>query len=366
MSILAAISNTRRMLAQEALETGRPPAMLWLEVVEFCLRTGLGPRYFVLAGMARPEFPRRDRWQHISNGEFHRALDVLNPPAYRKLTQSKLAEKGLYELLGIPSPRLLAHYHPESGYARDFGALCSPAAFERWLQSQSGRRLCIKPLEGWGGRGVLAGDVAVDVDGAVVVRVLNSGERVDAQELVSRYEESGEMTNFLVEDYLQQSSEFSRFNGSSLNSVRLWVIQQGCEARVLGAYLRVGRAGAMVDNSSAGGLMFPIDCRDGTLLPGLLKATPHRANLTRHLDSGEAIAGGRLPGWAQIESFACEALRRLPHTHFAGLDVTLSDRGEAMLIECNPVPDKDGAAHARIPSIELKRASRQMRKEGML
>ncbi|MBN7797430.1 sugar-transfer associated ATP-grasp domain-containing protein [Parahaliea mediterranea] len=363
MSIVNAFKNVGRMLATEARETRRPVAALWLEVAEFCLRTRLGPRYFVVAGMARPDFPRHERWHHISDAQFHRAVDILNPPAYRKLTQSKLAEKGLYELLEIPSPRMLAHYHPETGYAREFGALCSPEALDAWLLTQVGRRLCVKPLEGWGGRGVLAGDVELDRNGAAMVGILHSSERIAARELVDRYAGNGGMSNFLVEAYLRQSVEFSRFNSSSLNSIRIWVIQQRGEVRVLGAYLRVGRAGALVDNGSAGGIMFPIDCRDGTLLPGLLKSTPHRGDIITHLDSGETIAGGRLPDWDLIGDFACEALRKLPHTRFAGLDVAVSHGGEPMLIECNPVPDKDGAAHARIPSIELKRAARLQRKE---
>jgi hypothetical protein len=130
------------------------------------------------------------------------------------------------------------------------------------------------------------------------------------------------------------------------------------QAEVLGGYFRIGRAGKVIDNASAGGIIFPINITTGVIEPGLLKNTPHRDDILCHPDHGAKIAGQKIEQWHHVKQFATEVLLELPHTKFAGLDIAMTERGP-VLIESNVAPDKDGAAHGNIPSVKLQQVARK-------
>lgn len=347
------------MLRTEASLAGRSTLGLCFDSVLFGLATGLGPRYFVVSGFARQP-SSRDQWRHhISNRDYHRALDRLNPRPYRKFTQHKLNEKALYRLLGIPTGEFVGYFNPLVGTTSSGEVLQSEADLERLLGTFRGEKLCIKPLEGWGGAGVMVLDI-VPENTSFSLRRTASGELVSLSRIIEQFAEPGGQSEFILERHVQQSAFYQRLNPSSLNTLRVWTLQTGADCEILGAYLRVGRAGSDVDNGSRGGMMFPVDIETGRLCPGVVKDTPHRADFEIHPDSGVAIAGQVLPDWDSIRLFVCEALARLPQTRFCGFDVAGTDDGP-VLIESNVCPDKDGAAHAGIPAVRLKLAANSSR-----
>ena len=350
------MKTTISMLRKEALLAEISLSELIKHVLLFCYRTGLGPRYYVVAGMARKGFPENEKRRHISARKYYRALEVLNPPLYRKLTQNKVAEKALYQFISVPTAGMLGYYHPSEGFDSQGGDLRSEAQLESLLLSNEGRRVCFKPVEGWGGAGVVVGEIMAS-KGEPFLRCYPSGQMVDVKQVLSLYQGTGQQAAFIVEDFLQQSDEFMSFNPESLNTVRLWVLEADMgQPQVIGAYLRVGRAGSAIDNASAGGMMFPIDIHAGLLLPGLTKHTPHRDDILEHPDHRRMIAGRQLTNWQAIVRFSESVVARLPQTRFAGLDVTMTQQGP-VLVEANVAPDKDGAAHGNIPSLLVWQAA---------
>ena len=323
---------------------------LLINVLWFCLRTGLGPRYYVVAGMARPWFPPKDKWRHVSARKYYHALEKLNPPAYRKLTQHKVAEKALYQLMQIPTAALIGYYHPHAGFTASGRDLRNVEQLAELLSANKGQRVCFKPVEGWGGTGVLCAEIA-DLHGEPRVRILPTQNAMPIPQLMSYYDGDSPFASFIVESVITQSQEFHAFNPDSLNTLRVWVLETTPgKSEVIGAYLRVGRAGSSIDNASAGGIMFPIDLQTGEIRPGLTKHTPHRDEITHHPDNHLAIAGHKLKTWPDIIRFSCQVLDRMPSMRFTGLDVSITEEGP-ILIEANVTPDKDGAAHANIASI---------------
>lgn len=350
------IQNTLDMLRREAALTDTSFLKLLWRTGCFSLKTGLGPRYYVVAGMARETFPQADQWLHISAKEYREALAVLNPPAYRKLTQNKLCEKALYNLMHISTARMRGYYHPGKGVT-DYGQpLQNEEQLDNLLGSLKDHEVCLKPIEGWGGVGVKVGKVGIR-HGQAVLQLAGSDTVLDSRAIIESYSQSGEPTEFIIEDRLRQSSQFEGFNPGSLNTLRLWVLSgPGNQTSVLGGYLRVGRAGSVIDNASAGGLMCPVDIDTGMLSHGITKHSPHRDEFSTHPDHGAQLTGEVIDQWTDICRFACDVLSRLPHTRFAGLDIALTPNGP-VLVETNPEPDKDGAAHANIHSVRLKEAA---------
>lgn len=360
MGYFSRLIDTLAMLKKEALLAGMPfSAMLW-KTGYFCLKTGLGPRYYVVAGMARKNFNEADKWLHISAKEYYQAIGILNPPLYRKLTQSKLSEKALYQLLHIPTASLLGYFHPVVGVTDNGDTLTTAEELKQLLQQHSGSTVMVKPLEGFGGTGVMA--IAISYDGEKLqLQSVGEQQLYNVEQLISAYQQMNRQPEFMLEAYIQQSAQFASFNPSSLNTLRLWVLETAPDqAEVIGGYLRIGRAGKVIDNASAGGIMCPVALATGEVQPGLIKKTPHRDDICQHPDHGAALAGVVLEQWQLIKQFAEKVLLKLPHTRFAGLDITMTDQGP-ILIESNVAPDKDGAAHGNIPSIKLLLAARKLR-----
>ncbi|MAD74803.1 MAG: hypothetical protein CML20_08460 [Rheinheimera sp.] len=356
---LSRLKDTLAMLKKEAqLADLSFPEMLW-QTSKFCLKTRLGPRYFVVAGMARKNFKEADKWQHISAREYYHALDKLNPPLYRKLTQSKLSEKALYQLLHIPTAQMLGYFHPINGVTESGATLTTAGALEQLLKQHAGSMVMLKPLEGFGGVGVLA--IAITYSGdELQLQSVGEQKSYNAEQLVNFYRRKNQHPEFMLEAYIRQSAQFASFNPSSLNTLRLWVLETAPDqAEVIGGYLRIGRAGKVIDNASAGGIMCPVALATGELQPGLIKKTPHRDDICQHPDHAAPLAGVILEQWPQIKQFAEKVLIALPHTRFAGLDITMTGHQAPLLIESNVAPDKDGAAHGNIPSIKLKRVARK-------
>lgn len=354
--------STLRMLQKEARFAGISVShMLW-QTCYFCLKTGLGPRYFVVAGMARKNFKETDKWLHISAKKYYKALQILNPPLYRKLTQNKLTEKALYQLLHITTARMLGYFHPLTGITADGHRLSDPRELASFLSKHVGNTVMLKPLEGYGGFGVMALQVSRS-EGELILYSVNEKKTISAEKLINFYQINGQHAEFLLEAYIQQSRQFASFNPSSVNTLRLWVLETSPnQAEVIGGYLRIGRAGKVIDNASADGIMCPIDLATGELLPGLVKNTPHRDSIINHPDHGAALAGEKLQQWQQIKRFAADVLLKLPRTGFAGLDITMTEQGP-LLVESNVSPDKDGAAHGNIPSIKLQLTAAKLQQE---
>ncbi|WP_163832474.1 sugar-transfer associated ATP-grasp domain-containing protein [Spartinivicinus ruber] len=352
-SLLSRLQQTIVLFRQEAHITQKPLLSLLTDALHIYFSHGIGPNYYLLAGMARNDFPSQQRDAHLSSKEYTAVLDILNPPEYRKLTQSKLNEKALYQFLKIPTAAFIGYYHPTKGFDTDDNPLTTFEQFRQLLVSNLDNTLCFKPIEGWGGHGFIACHIKV-VNGEIKLKKIFSEKEFTIEEFTQYLTNNISKTDLLIEKYIQQSTAYAKYNDSSLNTVRVWVLESR-EIEVIGAYFRVGRVGSQVDNGDSGGIMCPVNIDTGEIQPGLITNTPVRNNFSSHPDNGTLLAGYILDRWHEIVTFSCEVLRKLPNLQFAGLDIAMTENGP-VLVETNVCPDKDGAAFARIPSIKCKLA----------
>jgi hypothetical protein len=237
--------------------------------------------------------------------------------------------------------------HPARGRAVDGRPLRGAEDLGRLVAESPHRRLCFKKAEGCGGKGFEMAEILGGTP--LAVRRLRTGEEMDAAAFVRLIVEKNGDVGTVVERALVQHAEMARFNPTSVNTCRIWIsrVEPG-PARVLLAYLRMGRGGALVDNQSSGGLVAPIDLQSGVLGPAI-DGLPTRREFPVHPDHEAAIAGSRIPLWADVLSFAAECGDAIPALRFAGLDVALAEDGP-MVLELNASPDREGAAFAGVPS----------------
>lgn len=182
---------------------------------------------------------------------------------------------------------------------------------------------CIaKPLAGCQGKGVVK---------------FSKGEIAD---IAALYEKC-KTEKVLVEECIRACDELAEFHPSSLNTIRVVTISDGHgKCKVLGALLRMGAGGSIIDNTHAGGVFSPIDVETGVLMTDGINSSGEHFEC--HPDSGKKIKGFTIPFWEDILDVCKRATSVSPDTIFAGWDICVLPDGTVEMIEGNSGPDVDG------------------------
>lgn len=325
----------------------------WLEMLALFVLHGNGPGFYQMGGFWRTG----ERWssmaRHLSYRQFKAQVDALNPPDYQKLSQNKIAEKAILTLLGIPTPRFIGLLQKDHGRDTSGAPLRNADELARLMARDPAPRVCFKLVEGHGGKGFVAADVLRGSE--LRFRTLTPlgpagpsvGEGISADDLVTRLGDAPRV----IEAYLDQHPAYAAFNPTSVNTLRIWVLRHGTQTSTRLAFLRLGRAGALVDNRSAGGIVVPIDVDTGRMSQGL-DGQPRRQVFSVHPDSGVRIEGVVLPRFGEAIALAEQCLTVFPYMNFAGMDVAMTPDGPA-IIESNVQPARSGAVHVGIPSRDV-------------
>jgi hypothetical protein len=320
------------------------------EMAVLKVRHGIGVNYYQTAGFFRQDIPWTEKAAHLGAEDLVARLERLNPVPYRKLSQHKLAEKALLTLLGVPTPAYLGFVHPVAGRTAAAEPLRTVNEFERFVDTLPYARICLKVMEGQGGRGFIAVE-RVNGPAGTRLKSVAGDEELTVPAFFERHIASVPRGR-LVEEYLEQHPSYAAFNATSVNTLRVWAYApEGQAARILGAYLRIGRAGSLVDNHEAGGLVAPVDLETCTLRAAADGHPTHRIHRT-HPDSGHQIAGVRLAFCQEALDLAAAALTVFPETRLAGLDIAVAATGP-MVIELNNYPGLDGVGVSNLQLAKL-------------
>lgn len=324
---------------------------MWRQLVEMLgllVLTGNGPGLYHIAGFWRREIGWADKLAQLGHFAYRRRLRSLNSPGFVKLAQNKLVEKGLLTLVGVPTPAFHGFLHPVKGRAADGRELRTADDLAQLIESRALSRFCVKRVQGWAGRNFDIAEVVRD-GGRLRLQLSGAGRTVDLDEFIEMRRIVGGKVGSLIEDYLVQHPQMAAFNPSSVNTYRIWV-REGRDGRGYArlAYLRMGRAGAIVDNQSAGGIVAPVNMDTG-MIAAAIDGLPERRAFACHPDHGAPIAGQPAPMWQESRRLAETVLELFPGLRFAGVDVAVSTAGPVIL-ELNPSPDRIGAAFVDVPS----------------
>lgn len=139
----------------------------------------------------------------------------------------------------------------------------------------------------------------------------------------------------LLEDCIVQHPDMAALNPSSVNTVRIITARYHGKVLPLGAGLRVGGAGAHLDNFHAGGCAYPLDIKTGIIHgPGSdLEGHPY----LRHPSTGRIMPGFQVPHWDELLDTVCRAALVSPRIGWVGWDVAILPDG-VELVEGNDAP----------------------------
>ncbi len=326
---------------------------LWRQLGEMVvLRSfhGVGPAYYHKAGFWKRELSWQDKTSQLSSRAYRRRVNALNPASYRKLSQNKIPEKAILTLFNIPTPRFLGRLHAHIGLDASGSPLRCAADLEQLARDNGASRLVFKPLEGWGGKGVHV--PRVEYGRVMTLSEPGRNEAMSVEDYCHRILGLDRNADWIVEEYFEQHPVLSAINPSSVNTIRIWVVEHASgDLQVLTAFLRIGRAGACVDNTSSGGIVAPVHLETG-VLSAARNPRPQHDVYRQHPDHGASIEGVVLPGWKQTKELAKRALSAFPGMRFAGLDMAIGAAGPVVL-ELNVSPDRGGVAYTNCPSARL-------------
>jgi hypothetical protein len=349
--MFAKVGKILSLSQQRAAEGHLGAARQLLEMAALRVLRGVGPGYYHTAGFWRRELSWRDKTSQLSSAEHRRAVTRLNPPEYRKLSQNKIAEKAILSLFALPTPRFLGRLASRDGLDYRGRSLRDTAELAALIREQSVSRLVFKQIEGYGGKGVRI--ARLESRNEIFCGAIGGKDKNDLRTL-SDYCESAlalsQGNDWLVEEYFDQHPLMAQLNPTSVNTVRIWILERSAgESVVVTAYVRIGRANMFVDNASSGGIVVPIDLATGVLARAQDSYADRRL-YPRHPDHDAAIEGTVVPHWEEVQRFAKRVLSVFPNVRFAGLDIAIGKDGPVVL-ELNVSPDREGAAFTDCPSV---------------
>ena len=226
-------------------------------------------------------------------------------------------------------------------YGRDASGkpFCSGNDVLRALKEREIKKFCIKELEGWGGRGFQAFEIKYSGE-KTALQPIQGGQAVDADDYFKSIACPSE--GLVFEVYIEQHPTMKGLNSTSLNTIRVLVVwpYDVDEPKIVGGFVRIGRAGSLVDNTTAGGLSALVDVEFGKIGSAHYKP-PHPDLFSVHPDHGAKIEGVVIPFWDEAKNLLIKTMPLFPSIRYCGFDVAISIEGP-MIVELNVEPDKSG------------------------
>lgn len=177
------------------------------------------------------------------------------------------------------------------------------------------RKILMKPLMGASGQGIYKADVSTD-------------EKAEA--LFEKIKKDG--VDYMAEEIFQQTGSLHEANPSSLNTVRIFTLNDGKNIYLMCAGVRIGGGKGIVDNIHAGGMVCELEKETGTVIgPGYnLKGN----RFVHHPMTGVLLPGLVVPQWKRVLQTIKNAAMVTPNIGHSAWDVAISET-DVTLIEAN-------------------------------
>lgn len=254
---------------------------------------------------------------HRNIEQHHNGIDTIK--FGDKLTQAKL-----FEERNIPTAKVIAVV--KRGVCFDLYET-STLVLDNLINerlSEPTNKLFFKPSGNCGGAGIL---VLKKINGHLLVngKTVSSIEEFKKQ-LSIKY-------TYIVEENIVQSSQLSKINPSSVNTLRVVSQEEKGKMVIRTCILRMGRQGKEVDNSAQGGISIKVDIVNGEFANSA--TAEHGAGIIpNHPDTGYKFVGNRIQSWEVIKQQIEDIANKLIDFKDIALDIAITQKG-AIIVEFN-------------------------------
>lgn len=243
---------------------------------------------------------------------------ILTPPQYQQFYNDKNSLGQIFpqELLPYTVLRSINGTLYDMEYCT-VGTQCffdSLASFDRVI---------VKPALDMGGHGVQLffrkGDNMINAEGEI---------------LTYEYMQQNYGKNYLIQKCLDQSVFMSQFNPTSVNTIRLAMYKDVNTGVIhyLGAVLRMGGQGSVVDNACSGGVFAAIDT-DGKI--GKILYDEFGRTKTVHNGIDFSNSDFVIPDFEKVIKMGEFVASRMPHMYLFANDFMIDEEGNVKIIEVN-------------------------------
>jgi len=133
----------------------------------------------------------------------------------------------------------------------------------------------------------------------------------------------------VVEQFVNQASEMSKFNPSSVNTIRIATFRKNNDVKVMFAFARFGRKGSVVDNGGCGGIIVSIDKDSGRF--NSIGRDESGICYPFHPDSEINFDNFVIPEWNNAVELAIQLSGIVPKQIYVGWDLAYTENGWIMI-----------------------------------
>lgn len=279
-------------------------------------RHGIGPKYFLLAGLYRKGLTWEQKSNFMSEAEFLKCSLAINPQKYQYTSLNKVITHALLTTFAIPTPPLYGVINVNHGVAWDGQPLRTLDDLVALTDRAGLREMCFKLIEGL--RGIGFYKIRIDTSRKRVT-MLPSEDEIALEDFWQKVR-GHRMGGYFIQGVVEQHRDVARYNPWSLNTVRALMVKNDDDTWYMhGAALRMGVGKTAVDNMSAGGLGAAIDTSSGRLRAAVQERID-RPTCVKHPVTHVRLEGEVVPYWpealalcqrvavvfAYLEVFSCD------------------------------------------------------------
>ncbi len=139
----------------------------------------------------------------------------------------------------------------------------------------------------------------------------------------------------VVEGFITQHKEMSKFSKNSVNTIRLVTVRENNNVNLLYGAFRMGGGDSIVDNFHSGGVLALIDVNNATVVTDAIDLNSNQYKY--HPVTQEKIKGFVIPYWKEIIDMLNKAAKLVDGIGYIGWDIAITEQGP-VLIEGNTAP----------------------------
>jgi glutathione synthase/RimK-type ligase-like ATP-grasp enzyme len=331
----------RRTLKNFRLKRGKEYKSVLRQIWEnliLILRVQLEPHEYYMFGFCEKKVKMDHVITYLNSAQYSREVSpVLNPPEWHYILNDKLIFNIWCRSLGIPVAHQFGFYSKDFGFRTCGGALTSRKDFADFLMKEKPENLVLKPNDTFGGFGIFVfnkvqynNDITFSASNGQTIKL---GELTDKLDAMLKDEKN--IRGFVLEAKIEQHPLLQKIYSHSVNTIRiLTYLTKDSHPKIIGARIRMGRQGKLVDNISQGGINGTIDMETGKILFGLSATSGKYSYVADHPDTGVRFAGTEIPHWQMVLDLCRTAAKATPLQRFVGWDIAVGKSGP-LVIEAN-------------------------------
>lgn len=253
------------------------------------------------------------------------------------LGYDKLTQYAIMTGLGLPMPKLMALYAPQSCRECPAPVLATDSQFEAFLNECHGYPLYLKRCHGNYGRGNIG--IKRYHEGLVET---TRGEAVRPGDFLAQLHDPSGL-GWLIQATLRPHPVIRDISGEQLSGLRFYTIQTKNGPVVHRAVWKVNAGSRISDNfehGTSGNMAAAVDLDSGVVKRVVAKVGFQQTESPVHPISQRELLGFQLPDWEEAKALAVRVTKAFPGVLTQGLDIALTDAGPVVL-EMNMGGDVD-------------------------